>query len=155
MTPRKRIKKKKPSNKRNLIPSLLILGGVVILVVTVFMIKRESVEEPEVPQTLEMRLDTALQDKKPVFIFLHSLDCIPCKEMMEVVAQVHPDFQEEVELFDVDVYDKSNANILKREGLTAIPTLVFYNHEGERQVHIGVLPADQLHTTLQNLIKGN
>jgi thiol:disulfide interchange protein len=72
-------------------------------------------------------------------------------EMMEVVAQVYPEFQEQVVLIDVDVYDQGNANILRREGLQAIPTLVFYDRSGERYSHVGVLPADQMRTVFQTL----
>lgn len=70
---------------------------------------------------------------------------------MDIVAQVHPEFQEQVVLIDVDVYDQRNANILRREALQAIPTLVFYNRAGERYLHIGVLPADQLRNVFQTL----
>ncbi|MFH1635069.1 MAG: thioredoxin fold domain-containing protein [Chloroflexota bacterium] len=151
MTSQRHSKRKKSSHKRSFPPSLLILGGLVLLVVAVFFLKRDTGNNVEVPLSLEAQLDAALQEKRPTFIFLHSLDCIPCKEMMEVVAQVYPEFQEQVVLIDVDVYEQRNANILRREGLQAIPTLVFYDSTGERYMHVGVLPAEQMRTVLQNL----
>ena len=73
----------------------------------------------------EMRLDEALEDQQPTFVFLHSLDCIPCQQMMEVVAHVYPEFDDNVVLIEVDVHDQGNLNIMRREGLQLIPTLVF------------------------------
>jgi hypothetical protein len=54
--------------------------------------------------------------------------------MMGTVAEVYPDFQDSVVLIDVDVYDQKQPNILRRERLQSIPTLVFYNAQGTRQV---------------------
>jgi thioredoxin-related protein len=58
-------------------------------------------------------------------------------------------------LIDVDVYDQRNQNILRREGLQSIPTLVFYDAQGHRQLHIGVMPPDKFRNTLQKLAAGN
>lgn len=104
--------------------------------------------------SLEAQLDQALSDERPTFVFLHSLDCIPCKEMMGVVADVYPEFQDSIVLVDVDVYDQNNQNILRRERLQSIPTLVFYDSQGTRQVFIGAMPADQFHDILTQLAAG-
>ena len=155
MTSRKRLKRKKPSQKRKPLPGLLILIGLILFVGSIFFLKNGLKNETQDSQTLEGQLDAALQEKRPTFVFLHSLECIPCKEMMEIVAQVYPPFEDTVVLIDVDVYDQRNTNILRREGLQAIPTLVFYDREGERQMHIGVLPPEQLGTVLDSLTQGN
>ena len=68
--------------------------------------------------------------------------------MMDIVAQVYPEYQTEVTLVDVNVYDERNVPLLKKVGLQYIPTLVFYNQNGERQVHVGVMEADVLRNTL-------
>lgn len=134
-------------------PTLLILAGIALLLVAVFALKKGS--DSSVSSTsLEAQLDQALSDKRPTFVFLHSLDCIPCKEMMGVVADVYPDFQDSIVLVDVDVYDQNNRNILRRERLQSIPTLVFYDAQGRRQVFIGVMPADQFRNVLTQLAAG-
>jgi thiol:disulfide interchange protein len=139
--------------------NLLILGGLILLVAAVFVVKGEKPASTETDTNLEQSMedvfDEALAEHKPLFVFLHSLDCIPCKEMMTVVAQVYPEFQELVILLDVDVYDQRNTNILRREGLQAIPTLVFYDRSGERYTHIGVMQAEQLRSALQALAGRN
>lgn len=74
---------------------------------------------------------------------------------MGVVADVYPEFQDSVVLIDVDVYDQRNINILRRESLQVIPTLVFYDRQGRRQIFVGVMQAEQLRDTLQAISTGN
>lgn len=131
-------------------PAFLILAGLALLLVAVFFFKNGTPATAS-DSSLEAQLDAALAAKRPTFVFLHSLDCIPCKEMMGIVANVYPEFQGSVALIDVDVYDQRNENILRREGLQSIPTLVFYNGNGERQIHIGVMQADQFRQVLSQL----
>ncbi|MCJ7700849.1 MAG: thioredoxin domain-containing protein [Anaerolineales bacterium] len=158
MSPVNHTKQQKSSHKTRLhgLPmKLLITGGLILMVAaTLFLKNGQEVQTAIVPdsdQSLEVRLNGAIQRQEAIFIFLHSLECIPCKEMMEVVAQVYPEFREQVALIDVDVYDPQNTNILRREGLQAIPTLVFYDQQGERQMHVGVLQPDQLRVVLQEI----
>lgn len=139
---------------RNKLPAPFILAGIALLIVAVIFLKNES-EAPATTGSLENQLDQALRKNDPTFVFLHSTDCIPCMEMMDVVADVYPGFEDSVVLIDVDVYDQRNANILRREGLQAIPTLVFYDDQGRRQMHIGVLKPDQLRAVLLALSGAN
>ena len=134
-------------------PTVFILAGIALLLITVFAFKNGDKTASSVT-TLESQLDQALADKRPTFVFLHSLDCIPCKAMMQTVADVYPDYHDSIVLIDVDVYDQSNNNILRRERLQSIPTLVFYNAQGTRQVFIGAIPADQFSDTLTQLAAG-
>lgn len=134
-------------------PTLLILAGIALLLVAISAFKSGSGSSASAV-SLEAQLDQALASKRPTFVFLHSLDCIPCKEMMGVVADVYPEFQDSVALIDVDVYDQRNANILRRERLQSIPTLVFYDAQGRRQVFIGAMPSDQFRDVMTQLATG-
>jgi thiol:disulfide interchange protein len=145
-------KYKRPVRKQP--PTLLILIGIALLVIAVFALKSGS-NTPVSAASLEAELNQALKDGRPTFVFLHSLDCIPCKEMMGVVADVYPEFQDSVVLIDVDVYDQRNINILRRESLQVIPTLVFYDRQGRRQIFVGVMQAEQLRDTLQAISTEN
>jgi thiol:disulfide interchange protein len=133
--------------------TLLIVGGLALLLIAVFALKNGS--SPASTANLEAELDQALQQGRPTFVFLHSLECIPCKEMMNTVAQVYPEFQDSVVLIDVDIYQQSNANLIRREGLQSIPTLVFYDAQGKRQLFIGAMPAEQFHDVMTQLAAGN
>lgn len=134
-------------------PTLLILAGIALLLVAVFAFKNSD-NSASSSASLESQLDQALVDNRPTFVFLHSLDCIPCKAMMQTVADVYPGYQDSIVLIDVDVYDQSNNNILRREQLQSIPTLVFYDAQGARQVFIGAMPVDQFSDTLARLAAG-
>jgi len=147
----KRLQRKRPAHKQP--PTLLILAGTALLLIIVFAFKQSGDPSKSVT-SLEAQLDQALKDERPTFVFLHSLDCIPCKEMMSTVAKVYPDFQNSVVLIDVDVYVQRNANILRRERLQSIPTLVFYDAQGNRLMHIGVMEPDQFRQTLTQLVEG-
>jgi thiol:disulfide interchange protein len=138
--------KRKPTQRKR--PStLFIFAGIALLVLAVIALKSGK-QTPAAPISLEEQYHQALQEHHPTFVFLHSLDCIPCKAMMDVVAEVQPEFEGQVVLIDVDVYDQSNVNIMRQEGLQMIPTLVFYNRQGQRQVQVGVLQPDQLRAVL-------
>ena len=150
MPKRKRSKRKPPPPTRIQPPTLLILAGIALLLIAVFVFKSGNSSSTSAA-SLETQLDQVLKDGRPTFVFLHSLDCIPCKEMKGTVAEVYPDFQDSVVLIDVDVYDQRNANILRREHLQSIPTLIFYDAQGNRQVVIGVMPPALFRATLQDL----
>lgn len=134
-------------------PTLLILAGIALVLVAVFTIKNGDNSSVSAI-SLEAQLDEALAAKHPTFVFLHSTDCIPCKAMMDTVAEVYPDFQDSVVLIDVDIYDQSNQNLMQRERLQSIPTLVFYDEQGRRQVFIGAMPSDQFRGVLTQLATG-
>lgn len=132
---------------------MFILVGIALLLIAVFALKSGG-DASDSTASLETQLNQALQQGRPTFVFSHSMECIPCKAMINVVLQVYPEFQNSVALIDVDVYDQSNTNILRRENLRSIPTLVFYDGNGNRQMHIGVMEPDQFRQTLSALTTG-
>jgi thiol:disulfide interchange protein len=134
-------------------PTLLILAGIALLLVAVFTLKNNDNSSVSAV-SLEAQLDEALAAKHPTFVFLHSTDCIPCKAMMDTVAEIYPDFQDSVVLIDVDIYDQSNQNLMRRERLQSIPTLVFYDQLGARHVYIGAMPSDQFRDVMTQLAAG-
>ena len=133
--------------------SVLIIVGIILIVAVILILKPRTVPSATGALPEEQRAD-ALAAGKPTFVFLHSLDCIPCKEMMEIVAQVYPEFDNKVVIVDVDVYADENAGLLRAEMVRAIPTLVFYDRSGQRRVYVGVMEAAQLRLTLVTLAGG-
>lgn len=134
--------------------SLLILAGVALLLIGIFTFKNSTTDSSS-SDILEQQLDQALKEGQPTFVFLHSLNCVACKEMMTVVDQVYPKFQDSIVLIDVDVYDQRNTNVLRREQVQSIPTLVFYNRQGARQVFIGAMSAGQFYDALTGIATEN
>ena len=145
-------KKSRVSRSKRLSTSgtLLILVGLLLIVVVILILK-PGAAPPTTSALPEEQRANALAAGKPTFIFLHSLDCVPCKEMMDIVAQVYPEFDNKVILVDVDVYADENAGLLRDEMVRAIPTLVFYDRSGQRRVYVGVMEAAQLRLTLVTL----
>lgn len=134
-------------------PTFLILAGIVLLLIVIFAFKNDNNSSVSAA-SLESQLDQALSEGRPTFVFLHSTDCIPCKAMMKTVADVYPDYQDSVVLIDVDIYDQQNQNILRRERLQSIPTLVFYDVQGTRQVYIGAMQPNQFRDVMTQLATG-
>jgi thiol-disulfide isomerase/thioredoxin len=141
----------KPKSAR-LFPRLLILVGLVALVTSIFLIKNQSsrIVAP-VTESPEAQFDRYMEEQKPIFAFFHSTNCQSCIDMMEIVAEDYPEFEGSVEIIDVDVYDSRNDNLLRRAGIRSIPTLIFFNRQGQGRASIGVMEADQLRQELSIL----
>ena len=140
------------SKSKNILPSLIILLGISVLAVAIILLKNQPTEtiSPEA-ESLETQFDGYLEEGKPVFAFFHSTNCQSCIDMMEIVAEVYPEFAGTVEIVDVDVYDARNENLLRRAGIRSIPTLIFFNRQGQGYVSIGVMEANQLRQELTTL----
>lgn len=145
----------KNNPKQNgLLPTILILAGIVVLVAVLFFVKNQpSKSVVPVNESTEAQFDRYMKEGKPTFAFFHSTNCHSCIVMMDTVAQVYQEFKEGVALVDVDVYDSQNENLLRRAGINSIPTLVFIDRKGQGKVSIGVIEADQLRQQLQ-ILKG-
>jgi len=145
-------------------PQVAVVAGLVILIGGVLIAKQtQSAALPTVtapsptraaslpPGLPEQQLDQLLAEKRPTLAFFHSNSCQQCIQMTEIVKQVYPEFASSVALVDVNVYDDRNARLLQRSRISVIPTLVFFNRMGQRQVATGVMQPAQLRQALQAL----
>jgi len=137
-----RKKKKKPS----LLPQILILGGVILLAVSLLAVKNvQNTASTAVSSELpEIQLNAALNAHKPTLAFFHSNDCEQCIIMIDVVEQVYPEFAKSIELVDINVYDENNEPLLRKVGLQYIPTLVFFDQQGNGETYVGVMSVEEL-----------
>jgi thioredoxin-like negative regulator of GroEL len=146
-------KSKRRHHKSNQTPRLFVLGGFLILVAAFLVFK----EKPQVALTsepnllAEEQLELALQAHQPVLAFFHSTTCQNCVIMMETVAQIYPQYQDNVTLVDVNVYEDQNLPLLRQVRLQYIPTLIFYDQDGQADTHIGVMDAPQLSSILTKI----
>jgi len=128
-----------------------IVGGALMLLAAIVLLLAASHPQAE-PRgsraSPQARLASALQSGRPALVFMHSLTCESCQEMMGVTAQVMPEFEEDVTLIDVNVDEPANQAILRSEHLQLIPTEVFYDGQGKRQEFVGVMTTQQLRATL-------
>lgn len=148
---RSKHKQRKPSR----FPQVLVLGGVILLAVMILALKQDKAPADasfsSTSALPEAQLDRALEAGEPTLAFFHSDNCQQCIIMMDVVAQVYPEFENTVTLVDINVYDERNTALLNRVGLQYIPTLIFYDHTGQGQVSVGVMEAEILRQTLSAL----
>ena len=105
---------------------------------------QEVNEAAAVNESLEEKLDQLILAKEPTFVFFHSNNCQLCLQMIDIVNEVYPEYQDQISLVDINVYDDLNKNLLARANIHSIPTQIFFNEKGEAYQSIGLMSADQL-----------
>jgi thioredoxin 1 len=87
---------------------------------------------------------------KPAFCDFGAKYCVPCKEMQKVVAELKPQYGDQVE-FRL-IYADEEMPLFKQYKIVAIPTQVFLNAQGkEVDRHIGALSKEEVIKKLQEL----
>jgi len=151
--------KKRRSKKKNYLARILIVVGVAVLAAVVLILKVGN--NPQVPTAdtsgdlPATQLQNALAEHRPTLAFFHSYTCQQCIEMIGIVEKVYPDFADVIVLVDIDVDGERNEPLLRQVGLQYIPTLIFYDRLGQRQVSVGVMEAEQLRQILTALAEGD
>lgn len=137
---------------------LLVIGVVLVLAGSVLLLKKSYRETglasagfPNAALPPEMQLEQLMASDQPLIVFFHSTTCEQCIQMMEIVAEVYPQYADQVALVDVNVYDARNEALVYRSGIRMIPTLIFINRAREVDGHVGVLSAQELRDVLQSL----
>lgn len=121
-----------------------------MMITVIIIIKNQSVEQltSTTNQTAEALLDQYLAEGKPIFVFFHSNNCQSCIDMIAIVDQVYPEFEDTIALVDVNVYDSANQNLLQRANIYSIPTQVFIDRAGQGKVAMGVMSPEDFRTQL-------
>lgn len=125
-------------------PKWWILSAIGLAIVAVLLAKPRTALPVDAGLAPDALLEQALAAGHPVLVFYHSLDCHSCVEMMEVVAEVYPEFEATVDLVDVNVYDPSSEAVIRWGGIRYIPTLVFVDRGGGREVKVGTMTLEAL-----------
>ncbi len=168
-----RIHKKNQKKKNSGVIKILVIGGILLISALLIVFKTlpdqsaetaavlpnavptlvpsQANEKAVIEESLEERLDQLILAKTPVFAFFHSNNCQLCLEMIDIVKEVYPDYQGEIELIDINVYDELNKNLLVRANIHSIPTQIFFNESGEKFQSIGLMSAEQLRDSLDKL----
>jgi thiol-disulfide isomerase/thioredoxin len=97
----------------------------------------------------EAQLERLLAAGQPTLAFFHSTNCVQCLKMMQVVEEVYPEFSDQVALVDINVYEPSNASLLQRARIQAIPTQVFFDSTGRGLVVMGAMDPQQFRERMQ------
>ena len=87
---------------------------------------------------------------KPAVYDFGAKYCVPCKEMQKVVAELKPQYGDQVEFRMV--YSDEEMPLFKKYKIVAIPTQVFFDASGKVvDQHIGALPKEELIKKLKEL----
>ncbi len=139
-------------------PRTLVLVGLFLAVVVLLLLKSRFAS-PAVAPTLDqapaVQLAQLRATGQPTLAFFHSTTCESCVFMSETIAAVWPAFRDQVGLVDVNVYDQQNAELLQAERIRVIPTMIFIDRAGQRQVEIGPMQPEVLRQRLQALAAGS
>jgi len=102
-------------------------------------------------QPLTTQAQGAAQSKdKPALYEFGAKYCIPCKEMQKVMAELKPQYSDQVELRMV--YVDEERPLFEQYKITLIPTQVFLDAQGkEVDRHIGALPKEEVVKKLKEL----
>jgi thioredoxin 1 len=86
---------------------------------------------------------------KVTFIELGSVRCIPCKMMQPVMKSVEEKYGFQVRVVFYDVWTEAGAPYGQKYGISAIPTQVFLDKEGNEYFrHEGFFPEEELFKVL-------
>ena len=101
------------------------------------------------PWTTQAQAATAAKGKPAVYDF-GAKYCVPCKEMQKVVAELKPQYGDQVEFRMV--YSDEEMPLFHQYKIVAIPTQVFFDASGKVvDQHIGALPKEELIKKLKEL----
>jgi thioredoxin 1 len=76
--------------------------------------------------------------------------CIPCKMMVPIMEKLEKDYKGKAAIIFIDVW--KDPGQVKRFGIRAIPTQIFYDREGnEVYRHVGFMSENAIVTQLRNM----
>jgi len=89
--------------------------------------------------------DKGNKSYKVTFIELGSVRCIPCKMMQSVMKSVEEKYGSQVKVVFYDVWTEAGTPYGQKYGISAIPTQVFLDKEGNEYFrHEGFFPEEEL-----------
>lgn len=82
---------------------------------------------------------------KVTFIELGSVKCIPCQQMQPVMDTIRARYSKQVNVVFHDVWTQQGAPFADKYGVSAIPTQVFLDENGQEYFrHVGFFPLEEL-----------
>lgn len=94
-------------------------------------------------QTKTGRQQTAPAKSLPMLIDIGAKQCVPCKMMAPILAELQRDYSDSVKVEFIDVWENRSAG--QKYGIRAIPTQIFYDASGkELYRHMGYMSKEQI-----------
>jgi thioredoxin-like negative regulator of GroEL len=138
---------------------LIVLGivGAVVLLTLVGkeLVSRGPAETPSLVNPADppgVQLEQALAEERVVLVLFQATTCIPCQQMMRIVAEVLPEFEGRLVFIDVDVYQEASISLIRQMQIRVVPTSLIIDGAGEVRMYQGVIPRDLLREELQGAL---
>lgn len=87
---------------------------------------------------------------KVIFIELGSVNCMPCKMMQPVIADIEKEYGAQVNVIFHDVWTKEGKPYAEQYGIRTIPTQIFLDKDGNEYFrHQGFFPKEEIIKVLE------
>jgi len=124
--------------------SLLLVAGIVFIGLSVGITAEKNVTKKDI-QKQEQKSVSDKKDIKVTFVELGSVNCIPCKMMQPVMADIEKEYGAQVKVIFYDVWTKEGEPYGKKYKIRAIPTQIFLDKDGNEYFrHQGFFPKDEI-----------
>jgi thiol:disulfide interchange protein len=137
---------------------LLVAVAIVLLLASaVWLATRTPGDEPGGIYPVE-ELEGALARGEAVLVFFTSPSCEQCQRLKANLQEVRAEsfaapMNQAVNFLEVDVSDHRNRALVRDASVMAVPTLLFFDREGNVQRFLGIMEADELRARLDALTK--
>ena len=142
------------------VANLAVVAGVVFVVAAVAFVRstRMGAGNPSAADEQAAATSADLAESEPPaapsalpkMLDLGSDQCIPCKQMAPILAELRASYAGRAEIVFIDVWKNPDAG--KAYGVRIIPTQIFFDREGkEVWRHEGFLPREEIVARLQAL----
>lgn len=105
----------------------------------------KPVTQPEIKAGQNTGTEANTAKYKVTFIELGSVRCIPCQQMQPIMDTIRVRYPKQVNVVFHDVWTQQGAPFADKFGVSAIPTQVFLDENGQEYFrHVGFFPLEEL-----------
>ena len=129
--------------------SLLLIAGIVFIGLSVGITAEKNVTKKDI-QKQEQKVLPDKKNIKVIFIELGSVNCMPCKMMQPVIADIEKEYGAQVNVIFHDVWTKEGKPYAEQYGIRTIPTQIFLDKDGKEYFrHQGFFPKEEIIKVLE------
>jgi len=129
--------------------SLLLAAGIVFIGFSVGITAEKNTNKKDI-QKHEQNIVSDKKDFKVTFLELGSVNCIPCKMMQPVMADIEKEYGTQVKVIFYDVLTKEGQPYREKYKILVIPTQVFLDKDGKEFFrHQGFFPKEDIIKVLE------
>ena len=129
--------------------SLLLVVGVVFIGLSLGITAEKNVTKKDI-QKQEQKSVSDKKDIKVTFVELGSVNCIPCKMMQPVMADIEKEYGTQVKVIFYDVWTKEGEPYGEKYKIRLIPTQIFLDKDGKEYFrHQGFFPKEEVIKVLE------